>query len=66
MTIVNSTIISVMIIIIITVFIIIIIIPDTDVFELYLLFRCYILALSVYILSLYLYSCSLCNWPLSC
>jgi hypothetical protein len=54
MTIVNSTINTVMIIIIITV---IIIILDTDVFELELLFRCYILALSVYILSLYLYSC---------
>jgi hypothetical protein len=51
-------------IIIITV--IIIIILDTDVFELQLLFRCYSMALSVYILSLYLYSCSLCNWPLSC
>jgi hypothetical protein len=38
---------------------VIIIILDTDVFEFQLLFRCYILALSVYILSLYLYSCSL-------
>jgi hypothetical protein len=49
MTILNSTIITVMIIIIT---VIIIIIRDTDVFELELLFRCYILALSVYILSL--------------
>jgi hypothetical protein len=62
MTNINSIIITVMIIIIT----VIIIILDTDVFELELLFRCYILALPVYILSPYLYSCSLCNWPLSC
>jgi hypothetical protein len=47
MTIINFTIITVMIIIIT----VIIIILDTDVFELELFFRCYIVALSVYILS---------------
>jgi hypothetical protein len=62
MAIMNSIITTVMIIIVT----VIIIILDTEVFELELLFRCHILALSVDIFSLYLYSCSLYTWPLSC
>jgi hypothetical protein len=54
------------IIIIITGIIIIITIIYSDVCELELLFRCHLLALSVYILSLYLYSCSVYNKLLSC